>query len=132
MLTGSHLVKRFPAFYGTRRFIIVFTPAPILSLIPVTMDRSLPEAMYPFRNKASFYGEELLASCPDPKMENHPLSIVRDCLFNIFIVTFHVPPSATWPRAMPWWQGPTYRGLDAKVQNLISSQPGAQGFSTLQ
>ena len=22
-----------------------------------------------------------------------------------------VPPSATWGRAMPWWQGPTYHGL---------------------
>jgi len=26
-LTGSHLVKKFPAFYGTRRFITAFTSA---------------------------------------------------------------------------------------------------------
>jgi len=26
-LTGSQLVKKFPAFYGTRRFITVFTSA---------------------------------------------------------------------------------------------------------
>ena len=37
-----------------------------------------------FRNYTSFYGEELLAPRPTPKLEDHPLSAVRDCLFNIF------------------------------------------------
>jgi hypothetical protein len=37
-----------------------------------------------FRNKLIFYGEELLAPHPTPKLEDHPLSAVRDCLFNIF------------------------------------------------
>ena len=32
-LTGYQLVKRFPAFYGTRRFITAFKPVPILSQI---------------------------------------------------------------------------------------------------
>jgi len=31
-LTGSQPVKKFPAFYGTRRFITVFTSARHLSL----------------------------------------------------------------------------------------------------
>ena len=31
-LTGSQLVKKFPAFYGTRRFITAFTSAQQLSL----------------------------------------------------------------------------------------------------
>jgi len=31
-LTGSQLIKKFPAFYGTRRFITVFTSARHLSL----------------------------------------------------------------------------------------------------
>jgi hypothetical protein len=36
------------------------------------------------RNKLIFfYGEELLAPRPTPKLEDHPLSVVRDCLFNI-------------------------------------------------
>jgi hypothetical protein len=30
------------------------------------------------------YGEELLAPRPTHKLEDHPLSAVRDCLFNIF------------------------------------------------
>jgi len=36
------------------------------------------------------YGEELLASCPTPKLEGHPLSAARDCLFNIFAATLHI------------------------------------------
>jgi hypothetical protein len=37
-----------------------------------------------------FYGEELLAPRPTPKLEDHPLSAVRDCLFNIFAATLHI------------------------------------------
>ena len=46
--------------------------------------------MYLFYNKASFYGEVFLAPCPTPKLENHPLSAVRDCLFHIFAATLHI------------------------------------------
>jgi hypothetical protein len=31
-LTDSHLVKKFPAFYGTRRFITAFTGAHFLKI----------------------------------------------------------------------------------------------------
>jgi hypothetical protein len=34
-----------------------------------------------------FYGEELLAPHPTPKLEDHIVSAVRDCLFNIFAAT---------------------------------------------
>jgi hypothetical protein len=34
-----------------------------------------------FRNLVIFYGEELLAPRPTPKLEDHPLSAVRDCIF---------------------------------------------------
>jgi hypothetical protein len=43
-----------------------------------------------FRNKISFYGEELSAPRPTPKLEDHPVSAVRDCLFNIFAVSLHI------------------------------------------
>ena len=36
-----------------------------------------------------FYGEELLAPRPTPKLEDHPVPAVRDCLFNIFVATLH-------------------------------------------
>jgi len=45
------------------------------------------------------YGEELLAPRPNTKLRKHPLSAVRDCLFNIFAAILHdwklSPPSAT-------------------------------------
>ena len=43
-----------------------------------------------YYNKANFYGEVLLAPRPTPKMENHLLLPVRDCLFNIFAATLHI------------------------------------------
>ena len=49
-----------------------------------------PRQVFIFRNKTNFYGEELLAPRPTPKLEDHPLSAVRDCLFNIFAATLHI------------------------------------------
>jgi len=46
--------------------------------------------VFTFRNKASFYGEELSTPCPTSKLEDHPLSAVRDWLFNIFAATLHI------------------------------------------
>ena len=43
-----------------------------------------------FRNMIRFYGEELLAPRPTPKLEDHTLSAVSDCLFNIFAATLHI------------------------------------------
>jgi hypothetical protein len=57
-----------------------------------------PRLLSNIRNKLNFYGEELLAPRPTPKLENHPFLAVRDCLFNIFAATLQnwrpSPPSA--------------------------------------
>jgi hypothetical protein len=45
-----------------------------------------------FRKKLIFYGEELLALRSTPILEDHPLSVVRDCLLNIFAATLHPQP----------------------------------------
>jgi hypothetical protein len=37
-----------------------------------------------------FYCEELLEPRPTPKLEENPLSTVRDCLFNTFAATLHI------------------------------------------
>ena len=37
-----------------------------------------------------FYGKELLAPRPTPKLEDHLLSAVHDCVFNIFAATLHI------------------------------------------
>jgi hypothetical protein len=42
-----------------------------------------------FRDIIIFYGEEFLAPRPTTKLEDHPLSAVRDCLFNVFGATLH-------------------------------------------
>ena len=41
-------------------------------------------------NMIHFYSEELLAPLPIPKLEEHPISAVRYCLFNIFAATLHI------------------------------------------
>ena len=46
--------------------------------------------MYPFRNKGNFYGEELLASRKTPKLEDHPLSAVYDCLLILFAAILQI------------------------------------------
>jgi hypothetical protein len=56
-----------------------------------------------------FYNEELLVPCPNSKLEDHPLSTVRNCLFSIFAATLQnwraSLPSATRGGAMLWSQG---------------------------
>jgi hypothetical protein len=42
------------------------------------------------RTSMYFYGDELLAPRPTLKLENHPLSAIRDFLLNILIATFHI------------------------------------------
>jgi hypothetical protein len=44
-----------------------------------------PKFLMNFRNKHNFYGEKMLAPRPTPKLEDHSLSAVRDCLFSIFM-----------------------------------------------
>ena len=43
-----------------------------------------------FRKKARFYGEDLSAHRPTPKLEDYDLSAVRDYLFNIFAAALHI------------------------------------------
>jgi hypothetical protein len=38
-----------------------------------------------------FYAEGLLAPRPTPKLEDHPLLVVYDCLFDILAATLHSP-----------------------------------------
>jgi hypothetical protein len=93
------LLKNFPAFYGPK------------GSLPWSHEPSTgpgPSPFVTFRNKLIFYNE-LLASHATPKLEDHPLSAVHDCLSNIFVATLHIwrlsPPSTTWGCTTPWWQG---------------------------
>ena len=43
-----------------------------------------------FRKMIHFYSKELLAPRPTPTLQDHPLSAVRECLFNIYAATLHI------------------------------------------
>jgi hypothetical protein len=47
-----------------------------------------PRLMSIFCSRFIFYGDGLLALRPTPKLEDHPLSFVCSCLFNVFAATF--------------------------------------------
>jgi hypothetical protein len=96
-LCGTSTVKlldSFPACYETRRFITVFTRALHLYLQGI---RPRPRLMM-FRNRFIFYGEGLLAPRPTPKLEDHTLSSVCGCLFNIFAANLHSWRTCLYPR----------------------------------
>jgi hypothetical protein len=43
-----------------------------------------------FLNILFFHGEELLGPRTTPKLEDYPLSAVRNCLLNLFAATLHI------------------------------------------
>jgi len=43
-----------------------------------------------FRDDTIFHGEDLSAPRRKPKLEDHPLSAVFDCLLNIFAATLYI------------------------------------------
>jgi len=66
--------------------------------------------MYPIRNKASFYGEDLLAPRQTPSWRTIPCRLpttAHSIYSQLPSILEAVPPSAGWGRAMPRWQGPT-------------------------
>jgi hypothetical protein len=71
-----------------------------------------------FVTKIHFHGEELLAPCPTPKLEDHTLSAVRDCLFNIFAATLHIVGRSS------------IRNL-RKCHAVVTSTPLSHGFMLL-
>ena len=52
--------------------------------------KGLRLCLWIFHNKIHFYGEELLEPCPTHKLEDHLLSAVRGCLFDILAATLHI------------------------------------------
>jgi hypothetical protein len=113
----SHLTSCTPTkcnLYFANFLDIVFRETPdILSykshvhfplLVSVQRIRPSLRPCVTFRSMLFFYGRELLAPRPTPKLVDQPLWAVRDFLFNIFAATVHIwrpfPPSVTKERAM--------------------------------
>jgi len=63
-------------------------PVPILS--PYRWINPWLRHQFIFHNMICFYGEELFAPHPKPKLDCLPLSAVCDCLFNIFATTLRI------------------------------------------
>ena len=66
-ITGSQLVKKFPAFYGTRMFTTAFTSARYQRISPSQKTCEV------FSNIVSFYGDEFLAPRPTPQAGGPPV-----------------------------------------------------------
>jgi hypothetical protein len=108
--------------YGTRRFITVLTKASRIQFAPL-IPMSLRSIRSFFKDSVRVRGalkhfvtSQIFFTVTDcqlhiqpPKLEDHLLSAVCNCLFDTFAATLHILrsslPSATWGRAMPWWQG---------------------------
>jgi hypothetical protein len=79
-----------PVHTPTSHFLKIGTK----SHVPLSLLRSYQNispgprlCLWIFRNKIRFNREQLLTPCPTPKLEDHPLSAVRDCLLNTFAAT---------------------------------------------
>jgi hypothetical protein len=70
------------------------------------------------------YGEELLALRPTPKLEDNPLSAVRDCLFNVFAATLHIrrPFLHPQPEGAPC-RGDRYTTCHESFATIVTKQP---------
>ena len=83
-------------------------PVPIQSISP-----GPGFSVWTIRNMVSFSSEELLAPRPNPRGRTTHCRL-SETLYSIYSqlpsILEAVPPSATWRRAMSWWQGPTDHG----------------------
>ena len=87
-LTGSHLVKNFPAFYGTRRLITASTSARHLSLSWATLIQSMPSNPTSWRSVLILSSHLRLALPNDPFPKVSPPKLYIH--LSLYIV--HVPP----------------------------------------
>jgi len=99
-LRHMHPVHIFPPYFPNIHSNIIFSH---FSSVPRVLRFF---NIFTFRIKLFFYGKALLTPRPTSKLEDYPLSVVRNYLFNIFAATLHTwrpsPPSATFGRAMLW------------------------------
>ena len=80
-LTGLRLDKKFPAFHGTRTFLTAWCEYFVRRCVfTVWSCWHLPQ---------------------HHKLEDHPLPVVRDCLFNILAATLHIGDRPPQPQSAP-------------------------------
>lgn len=93
-------------FCSYPKFIISYQFS-VASVIPEDLCKS--EALLNISQHGTFYGELFLRLSSIHKLEDLPSSADRGFLFRIFAAALHIwrpfPQSATWGRAVLWWQG---------------------------
>ena len=67
----------------------LYTPTPYFLRSYQVISRGPRFLLQVTRKRICYNGKELSARRPNPKLENHPLSAVRDCLFSIFAAPLH-------------------------------------------
>jgi len=94
---------------------------PLTELILLTPRLSVT----PFRNKTRFYGEEFLAPRPKhSKLEDQPLSAVRDYLFDIFAARLRLKCDGTRAETrfrLSTKRMSTFKSAGASVQSTAGS-----------
>ena len=132
-LTSPQLVKKFPAFYETRRFITAFTSALHLFLSSARSSQSclchakgsvqVRGHVKCFLTSCKFQRRGAVSTSPNPQAG-------RPCLFGCprlliqYIRSYPpyqeaVPQSTPWGRAMPWWQGPTHHEITLQITHVV-------------
>ena len=116
-LTRFQLVKKFPTFYGTRRFLIAFASARHLSLSWASSIQSITPTPKFLKIHLRLYQ----SISPGPRLT---LWLFRNrttpCRLSATAYSIYsqlpsalvaVPPTATWGRPIPWWQGHYYKDI---------------------
>jgi len=140
-LTHS-ILKKFPTFHGTWRFITAFTSA---SHLPLSWTRLIQSIMSLFHclghTRLSvqvrgflckryvtgyvFTVRSRLHLAQSPSWRTTPCRLSTTA-FSIYswppYILEAVPPSTTRGHTMPWWQGPTYHGTKVTWSQIMLSQ----------
>jgi hypothetical protein len=116
-MTGPQLVRKFPAFCATRKFIRTFRLHWMIS--------PTQRLLWLFRNMIKFL-LWLFSTSPNPQAGGLPLfgcpRLLIQSIRSYPPCLQAVPPSATRERTMPWWQGPTYHcDRDPLIRDLWSN-----------
>jgi hypothetical protein len=119
-LTGLQLVKKCPAFYGTRRFIAAFTSARQLSLSWASSIQSVPPHPTSWRSMSilSSHLHLVLPSGSFPSGSVHVRGFVCKC----FVIKVHFHGEELTPRSTPKLEDHPCR-LSATAYSIYSQLP---------
>lgn len=85
----SQLAKTFPGVMGLECSLLS-SQKPSQNRLRITATNALKSESRCDILQHRFSGEKLISPCPDSKLEEHPSSSVRNCLFGIVSATLHV------------------------------------------